>query len=107
MQKPVTIEALAERLSMMGFVIASLLPGSPIPSLMAVVFLALALWGYDALRYTLTESCIAQVRQAYNALLSESSAAGGLTSTSRETAALDAGQRVYTVHDERLRTSVK
>ena len=160
MQKPVTMEALTERLSMMGFVIAphgdhiglrlslwtsvrvhvrdgrltvdpffgaiprtratviktlgvtvaafmSLLPGSPIPSLMAIVFLALALWGYDALRYTLTESCIAQVRQAYNALIAESSLATGLLSTAVQTHALDAGQRVYTMHDERLRTSVK
>src|SRR5882672_9472687 len=122
MQSPVTMEALAERLAMMGFVIAPhgdhiclrlslwtsvrvhvvdgrltvnpffgmlprarvtvfktvgitalafalLIPDSPAKAAAAVGFLALSLWGYDAVRYTLTVSCSAQVRQAYNALI--------------------------------------
>jgi hypothetical protein len=48
--------------------ISSRLPGT-VTGLLA--FLALALWGYDALRYTLTESASVQVRQAFNALLME------------------------------------
>jgi hypothetical protein len=161
MQKPVTMEALAERLAMMGFVIAphgdhiglrlslwtsvrvhvrdgrlsvdaffgaiprtratvfktlgvtalafaSLLPSSPVPAGIAVVFLALALWGYDALRYTLTESCIAQVRQAYNALLSESlPAATGTITTFPQTRALDGGQPLFVMQDARAHTPVK
>jgi hypothetical protein len=161
MQKPVTMEALAERLAMMGFVIAphgdhiglrlslytsvrvhvadghlavephfgplkrtmativktlgltalalaSLLPGSPVPAPMMVAFLALVLWGYDALRYTLTESCIAQVRQAYNALLAEGSAgAVGTLSMVNQTRALDAGEPVFIRQDARVHTPVK
>ena len=161
MQKPVTMEALAERLDMLGLVIvphgdhigirlslmtsvrvhvhdgrlsvdahfgpyprtratvvktlgltalafASLIPGSPVPAGMAVVFLALALWGYDALRYTLTEACITQVRQAFNALLAETAPAVGTgTKTFSQTRALDAGEPAFIMQDARVHTSVR
>jgi hypothetical protein len=124
MQKPVTMESLAERLAMMGFVIAphgdyiglrlplwtsvrlhvrdgrlrvdpffgaiprtramvfktlgvtalafaSLLPSSPVPAGIAVVFLALALWTFP------------------------------------QTRALDAGQPVFIMQDARVHTPVK
>jgi hypothetical protein len=162
MQTPVTMEALAERLAMMGFVIAPhgdhiglrlslwtsvrvhvtdgrlsvdahfgplrrtmatvvktlgltalalaslVMPASPVPAAAAVVFLALALWGYDALRYTLTESCMTQVRLTYNALLAEASA-GTLGSISMVPLprALDAGQPVFSMQDLRVHTPVK
>jgi hypothetical protein len=161
MQTPVTMETLAERLAMMGFVIAphgdhiglrlplwtsvrvhvtdgrlsvdahfgplrrtmatvvktlgltalafaALLQGSPVPVVTAVVFLALALWGYDALRYTLTESCVAQVRQAYNALLAEAATAAVNTiPTVPQARSLDAGQPVFSMQDLRVHTPVK
>src|SRR5690349_15324356 len=44
-------------LTVLGFL--SLLPGFPVPVGLLIVFLALALWGYDAVRYTITESCMA------------------------------------------------
>lgn len=160
MQKPVTMESLAERLDMLGFVIvphgdhigirlslmtsvrvhlhegrltvdahfgpnprtratlfktlgltalafASLIPGSPVPAGMAVVFLALALWGYDALRYTLTEACITQVRQTFNALLAERvPAIGSATKTFSQTRALDAGEPAFIIQDARVHTKV-
>jgi len=162
MQKPVTMEALAERLAMMGFVIAPhgdhiglrlslytsvrvrlaegqlnvephfgplkrtmatvvktfgltalalvslTLPASPVPG-PAVAFLALVIWGYDAVRYTLTESCITQVRQAYNALLVEGSAGGVTTiATVAPPRALEAGEPVFSMHQEaRVHTPVK
>jgi hypothetical protein len=161
MQTPVTMETLAERLAMMGFVIAPhgdhiglrlslytsvrvhvsdgrltvdphfgplrrtmatvaktfgltvlallslALPASPIPA-PAVAFLALVIWGYDALRYTLTESCITQVRQAYNALLAEASAnAVNTIPTAPQARALDSGQPVFSMQDLRVHTPVK
>ena len=161
MRKPVTREALAERLEMLGFVIvphgdhvgirlslmtsvrvhvqegrlsvdahfgpyprtratifktlgltalafASLIPGSPVPAGLAVVFLALALWGYDALRYTLTEACITQVRQAFNALLAEGAPVmGSGTKTFSQSRALDAGEPAFIMQDARVHTNVR
>jgi hypothetical protein len=105
---PRTRATVFKTLGVSALAFASLMPGSPLPTGIAVVFLALALWGYDALRYTLTESCIAQVRQAYNALLAESR--GESLSTTRtldETRALDAGAPVYTRQEARVHTPVK
>ncbi|MES2177155.1 MAG: hypothetical protein V4550_04755 [Gemmatimonadota bacterium] len=31
--------------------------------------MALVLWGYDGVRYSITEACITQVRQSFGALL--------------------------------------
>jgi hypothetical protein len=159
MKKPVTIEALTERLRLMGFVIVphgdqiglrlslmtsvkvgvhdgllsvephfgpfkrtyatviktlgltvlgfvSLLPVFPVPAGLAIVFLALALWGYDAVRYTLTESCIAQVRQAFGALLDEAPPALSARTYS-QTRALDGGDPGFVLHDSRVRTRAR
>ena len=58
----------------LGLTLGAVVTLSRGPSLdagLVVVLLALVLWAYDALRYTLTESCIGQVRQAFNALLAD------------------------------------
>lgn len=48
---------------------AALVHQVALPIEMGVAFLALSLWGFDGLRYTLTESCVSQVRHAYLAQL--------------------------------------
>lgn len=159
MKTPVTIEALAERLELLGFVIAphgdqigvrlplmtsvrigvregrlsleahfgpfkrtyatvvktlgltalgfaSLLPAFPVPAGFAIVFLALALWGYDAVRYTLTESCAAQVRAAFSALLDQSAPALP-TRTYSQTRALDGGDPGFVMRDSRVHTRAR
>ena len=105
---PRTRATLFKTLGVSAFAFASLMPGSTLPTGIAGVFLALALWGYDALRYTVTESCMAQVRQAYNALLAESAtAAVNAARTFEETRALDAGAPVYGRQEARVHTPVK
>lgn len=161
MKKPVTIEALTERLETMGFVIAphgeqiglrlslmtsvrvgvtdgrltvephfgpfkrthativktlgltivaflSLLPMISFPAGFgfAIVFLALALWGYDAVRYTVTESCITQVRQAFSALITEAQPVL-TTRTYSQTRALDGGDPGFVMRDSRVHTRAR
>jgi hypothetical protein len=87
---------------------ALIVPDTPVPAAFAVGFLALSLWGYDAVRYTLTESCSAQVRQAYNALLADAQPA--LTATAQtfsQARALDAGEPAFIMQDARVHTRVK
>ncbi len=91
-------------LTALGFV--SLLPGFPMPVGLAVVFLALALWGYDSVRYTLTESCITQVRQAFAALLDQS-APQLPTRTYSQTRALDGGDPGFVMRDSRVQTRAR
>ena len=104
---PRTRATLFKTLGLTVLAFASLIPGSPVPAGMAVVFLALALWGYDALRYTLTEACITQVRQTFNALLAEGvPAIGSTTKTFSQTRALDAGEPAFIIQDARVHTKV-
>ena len=104
---PRTRATVVKTLGLTALAFASLLPGSPLPLGVAVVFLALALWGYDALRYTLTEACITQVRQAFNALIAESTPAlGSGTKTFSQTRALDSGEPAFIIQDARVHTKV-
>ena len=91
-------------LTALGFV--SLMPGFPVPAGLAIVFLALALWGYDAVRYTLTEACATQVRAAFGALLDQS-APSLPTRTYSQTRALDGGDPGFVMRDSRVHTRAR
>ncbi|MEO7455116.1 MAG: hypothetical protein ABIY52_02565 [Gemmatimonadaceae bacterium] len=91
-------------LTALGFF--SLLPVFPVPAGFAIVFLALALWGYDAVRYTLTESCSAQVRNVFGALLDESAPVLP-TRTYSQTRALDGGDPGFVLRDSRVHTRAR
>jgi hypothetical protein len=105
---PRTRATVFKTLGLTVLALASLVPDSPVQAGMAVAFLALALWGYDGVRYTLTESCSAQVRQAYNALLAEAQPATTVpTQTFSRTLALDVGEPAFIMQDARVHTRAK
>jgi hypothetical protein len=105
---PRTRATVFKTLGLTALAFASLIPDSPLPAALAVGFLALSLWGYDAVRYTLTESCSAQVRQAYNALLGEAQPAlTAAAQTFSQARVLDAGEPAFIMQDARVHTRVK
>jgi hypothetical protein len=99
-QNDVSIEELAQRLETLGFVVA---PHGDHIGLRLSLMTSVRVHIRDAVRYTLTEACITQVRHAYGALIDR---APGMAPVERSPDALGAGEPAFVASGARAHAKV-